>query len=173
MIPERYRHSNYMDLPETIRQKFESMRETRRGMYIHGGVGTGKTHTMYALIRHVFGNPIVWNTTELMHEIKVDFDRPYGEKANPESEILRSRKLLFLDDMGAEKMSEFVAEKFYLIINDRYEKNIPIIVTSNLSIAELADRVGDRIASRIVEMCDVIELSGKDRRMDKSSKTKL
>ena len=62
-----------------------------------------------------------------------------------------------MDDLGAEKVSEFVQDRFYLIINQRYEGCKPMIVTTNLSENELRNRLGDRIISRFFEMCDVVK----------------
>ena len=73
--------------------------------------------------------------------------------------------LLFLDDLGAENATDFVRDTLYLIINRRYEGKLPVIITSNLDLGELSDSVGDRIASRIAGMCDMVELEGGDRRL--------
>jgi DNA replication protein DnaC len=176
MIPTRYQDAEYESVPQDIRDRFEKIRETRRGMYIHGPVGTGKTHIAYALKKHwdeKGGKSIFWNTTELLRSIKNDFDKKLYDRDREEERIMGSRGLLFLDDIGSEKITDFVAETFYLIINHRYQENLPIIFTSNLPIADLADRVGDRTASRIVEMCDVIELVGEDRRMESVQKVQV
>lgn len=176
MIPEKYKDSKYEDVPQEIRDRFEKIRETRRGLYIHGPVGTGKTHIAYALNKHwdeKGGKVIFWNTTKLLRSIKNDFDKKFYDKDREEEKIMSSRALLFLDDMGAEKITEFAAETFYLIVNHRYQEKVPVIFTSNLPIADLADRIGDRTASRIVEMCDVVELIGEDRRMESINKIEI
>jgi len=176
MIPERYQNAQFESVPQDIRERFEKIRETRRGMYIHGPVGTGKTHIAYALKKHwdeQGRRAIFWNTTELLRSIKNDFDKKLYDRDREEERIMDSRGLLFLDDIGSEKITDFVAETFYLIINHRYQEKLPIIFTSNLPIADLADRIGDRTASRIVEMCDVIELIGEDRRMESVQKAQV
>lgn len=177
MIPERYKDAKYEDVPKEIRERFEKIHETRKGMYVHGSVGSGKTHISYSLKKFwdskASKGAIFWNTAELMREIKMDFDRPAIDKTRAEEKIMRFTGLLFIDDIGSEKMTDFVAETFYMIINHRYEKRLPIIFTSNLPIGDLAERIGDRTTSRIVEMCDVIELSGSDRRMEKATKIKV
>jgi hypothetical protein len=72
---------------------------------------------------------------------------------------------LILDDIGTEKPSEWAQQNIFLIIDRRYETLRQTIFTSNLSLDELSERLGDRITSRIAEMCKVIELKGKDRRI--------
>lgn len=173
-IPPRYEKANYLDVPGSIREKFEEIPKTRKGMYIHGRVGCGKTHVAYSLIKRLgqedgMGgtryNARFWNMTELIHAIKRDFDLSPSEKYHHEDDLMGYQGILFLDDLGAEKPTEFVAETIYLIINKRYNDMKPTIITSNFALEDLSDRVGERIASRIGEMCEIFELDGKDRRL--------
>ena len=73
-------------------------------------------------------------------------------------------ELLFIDDLGAAKATEFVEEATYRLINTRYNDMRPSIFTSNLALSELKDAIGDRIASRLAETCTRIVLDGPDRR---------
>lgn len=173
-IPARYEGVKYEEAPAEIRALFEKVRDTRRGLYIHGEVGTGKTHIAYALasnsmeangVRSTFRN-----VTEFLRDIRADYDRHTIDKERPEETLLEWRGLLFLDDIGAEKVTDWVAETLYLIVNSRYNDRLPIIMTSNLPVAELAERIGERTASRIVESCDIVELKGSDRRLTNPEK---
>jgi len=168
-VPARYEKAKYEDVQENIRGMFEKMRETRKGMYIYGGAGTGKTHTAYALYQNTFDKIGVyrrfWNVTELLRDIRQDMDRDRYEKRRTEDDLMEFRGVLFLDDFGAEKMTDWVLETFYLIINKRYENMLPTIFTSNFTIKELAERIGDRITSRLVETCDIVPMEGADRRL--------
>jgi DNA replication protein DnaC len=146
------------------------MGTTRKGIYLHGAVGTGKTHAAWA-IKKKYDKPDegriakFWNVTEFLREVRADFDRTPEDKTRPERALMAHRGLVILDDIGAEKPTDFVAETLYVVINRRYEDMLPTIFTSNLDIRELALRIGDRSASRIVEMCEVVKLIGKDRRL--------
>jgi DNA replication protein DnaC len=73
-------------------------------------------------------------------------------------------RLLMLDDLGAAKSSEWTEEINFRLINHRYENQLPTILTSNVLPGELMNRVGDRVASRLVEMCDRVVIKGSDRR---------
>lgn len=168
--PYRYQNTKWEDVPEKLRKALEVIRETRRGMYIHGSVGTGKTHAAYAMAEHAQSemklSVMFWNVTELLAEMRADFDRTQYDKHHVEERLMDFRGVLFLDDIGAEKMTEWVAEQFYRVVNKRYEEALPTIFTSNLPVFELGDRLGDRTASRIVEMCDIYPLNGADRRIE-------
>lgn len=168
-VPARYEKAKYEDVPENIRGMFEKMRETRKGMYIYGGAGTGKTHTAYALYRSTYDKIGVyarfWNTAELLRDIRLDMDRDAYSKHRTEDDLMEFKGVLFLDDIGAEKLSDWVLETFYLLINKRYENMLPTIYTSNFSMKELAERIGDRFASRLMETCDIVPMVGEDRRV--------
>ena len=82
--------------------------------------------------------------------------------------------LLVLDDLGAEKTSEWVEETLNLIVNTRYNERRATIFTSNYpdlppdiepEVVSLHDRIGFRMRSRLHEMCDFLDLEGADYRM--------
>ncbi len=174
MIPKRYENAKWEDIPEPIKKAFEKMTSGGKGIYLHGGVGTGKTHICWAIKKH-YDQPeryrylILRNVVDIMKEIRDDFDRHVSEKHYIESDLTdhKEQRILILDDIGAEKATEFVSETLYRIINHRYIHMLPTIFTSNYNIQELAERIGERSASRIVEMCEIIQLTGGDRRIEK------
>lgn len=160
-----------------------------RSLYITGGVGKGKTYLMASLIRNRLeriippeefdtslirtsilkrtSNRIKFkNTTELLEEIKSSYS---SQSPLKEQEIMneytRDLDWLFLDDIGTEKTTEWVNQKFYQIINTIYSsQGINIVVSSNLSLSQLSAKIDERISSRLLEICTVIEVEGKDRR---------
>ncbi len=176
----RYEGVKWEDVPKKLQAYVLKIRESRRGLYIHGSVGSGKTHIMYAIGKHIeeapsFGGLRVraYNCTDLLRDIRNDFSSvdPYSKKHILES-LLEFKGLLMIDDIGSEKLSDWVLETFYSIVNKRYEEVLPTIFTSNLPLSELAERIGDRTVSRMVESCDVFEVSGEDRRLKKHNKIK-
>ena len=100
----------------------------------------------------------LYNDIETLQEI---WGKDVIQINNPDN-----KSLLILDDIGVERVSDFVLETLYRVINYRYVNMLPTIFTSNLNIQELADKIGDRSVSRIVEMCGVVELTGSDRRLN-------
>lgn len=182
-VPLRYQDASIDDVPQEIRDKISAIRETRRGLYIHGPVGTGKTHIAYAIAKEVFKTVrkntdgvavsqsvelgTFVNASELFAEMRRDMDKDWTNKTEPLEKLMETRKIIIIDDIGAEKPSEWVSEQFYLLLNHRYNEILPTIFTSNLSLPQLEERLGDRTVSRIVGMCDVVKLGGEDRRMPK------
>ena len=72
--------------------------------------------------------------------------------------------LLHLDDLGAEKRTEWVLEQLYSIVNERWQDQRSLVVTTNATEGELKEQVGERIVSRLSEMCVTIPIMGNDLR---------
>ena len=75
--------------------------------------------------------------------------------------------LLIIDDLGIERSTEYAKEQVYAVIDERYKANLPLIITTNLTIGEIRnpDNVADaRIYSRVLEMCTPVQVGGGDRR---------
>jgi len=131
-----------------------------RGLLLRGCTGCGKTHIAVAiLIEAIRGGStgLYQNVTDMLDELR----RSYQRDADPSElgllEEISNVDLLVLDDLGAEAITDWVRDRLYLIINRRYESALATIITTNSSDAELAERVGPRIVSRLYEMCDPFE----------------
>lgn len=73
---------------------------------------------------------------------------------------------LCIDDMGAEKMTAFVQQITYYIINYREQEMLHTLITSNFSLGQIDEQVDTRVSSRISGMCKIIKLTGRDRRLE-------
>ena len=135
-----------------------------------GPTGTGKTHAMFGALRryvHAGGRRNV--TAVTMADLYAQL-RPSAQN-NSEEVLSRymNAELLALDDFGAAKGSEWVDEINYRLINHRYNNLLPTLVTSNVLPRDLRGMVGERVASRLREMCEQIVLLGNDRRQPRSA----
>ena len=147
----------------------EHVREGR-GLWFTGDVGTGKT----SLAMLVSGaaeqkgrSVAIYPVTRLLAEIKDTYERDTGSSYMSLFRKLCSVDLLHLDDLGAEKRTDWVLEQLYSIINERWQDQRAVVVTTNITdLDELREEIGLRTVSRLVEICgDPIPLMGPDLRL--------
>jgi DNA replication protein DnaC len=137
-----------------------NLREQMKGLLIIGTIGAGKSHVAVAILKDIIAKGytgLYYNIPELLRRLRETYD-PQSETV--ESDILEqttSCELLVLDDLGAELTSGWVRDRLYLIVNRRYEQGKPTIITTNCDLAELGERVGGRLTSRLCEMCQKFE----------------
>ncbi|MEV5430590.1 ATP-binding protein [Streptomyces sp. NPDC052701] len=174
-IPARYRRA-LADRPETTAWAEQIARSGRPGpggpgiaegpsLLIAGPTGTGKTHLAYGAIRTLLarGVRLRWEATTTA-DLYARLRPRAGHDTERDLRTLARSPLLFLDDLGAAKTSEWTEELTYRLINHRYEHMLPTLITTNLPTAELRTTLGDRVASRLAEMTDRVILTGPDRR---------
>lgn len=184
-VPLRYIEAKKGDIDAFTWDKTLPYRSgEKEGLFIHGKAGTGKTHVAVALIQarllKVKANHEIHESADvdkpdmvfismvdLLLEIKACFRE--GAEVSEEAVIDKYTNIPYLtiDDLGAEKTTDWVLQTLHTIIDRRYRNMQKTVITSNLTLEEIASKIGDRIASRIVGMCRVIELKGKDRRLGK------
>lgn len=149
---------NYVD-------NFKTMLKDGKGLLLYGTVGTGKTFAACEVANALIdkGYPVlVTNFARLTNTIQGMFD---GKQEYIDS--LNKFALLVIDDLGAERKSDFMQEMVYNIVDSRYRAGLPMIVTTNLSMAEIksTEQIGNaRIYDRVLERCFPVEVSGTSRR---------
>jgi DNA replication protein DnaC len=171
-----YKNEKFLHAVDTARRFATHFPVVDKGLFLDGPPGIGKTHIAVAVLKQVVrtkgARGLFYDTRELLRVIRSTFN-PVTRTA--EMDILlpvMQADLLVLDDLGAEKTSEWVEETMNLIVNTRYNERRPTIFTSNYE--DLPDeegdpqslkaRVGFRIHSRLHEMCEFLEYEGPDYR---------
>lgn len=146
-------------------------KEITKGLYIHGGIGVGKSH-LAALAAWNWCSHNKTNKAEFINfpSLLFELQSNFNNKEEPgENEFIISSlietELLVLDDVGSEKISSWSKDMLYLLVNGRYEAMKPIIITTNLNPKELSKNVGERIVNRLCEMCEVVKITSEDRRI--------
>src|SRR5215470_663882 len=184
-IPKRYQHctlGNFTAYNESLHRAVQSATaftqafpSVERGLFFEGEPGVGKTHLAAAVLTQVVrttgARGLFYDVRELLKLIRSTYNSSIH---TTELEVLApvmKAELLVLDDLGAEKTSEWVEETMNLIVNTRYNERRTTIFTSNyLDIPDDTDpnsllfRIGFRMRSRLHEMCEFIEMDGADYR---------
>ena len=184
-IPKRYQHctlDNFLAYNESLeravaqaRRLTEAFPAASVGLFLEGQPGVGKTHLAVAVLKAIIertgGRGLFYDTRDLLRVIRSTYDPSIQ---TTELEVLRpvlQADLLVLDDLGAEKTSEWVDETMNLIVNERYSERRLTMFTSNY--ADIPDdtdpnallfRIGARMRSRLHEMCEFIVLDAADYR---------
>jgi DNA replication protein DnaC len=160
------------------------LEEKKQGFFIHSPAGYGKTYILQEVIEQQnqirairVNGEVVQKAGFRMHPVGELFDdlqlAMRQEKFYYDLDAIKKKPILFLDDLGAEKYSEFREEVLYKIIDYRYRNKLPVYITSNLSTSELAEKYSVRLVSRILEMCLIVELEGEDRRLQGKKSIKI
>jgi DNA replication protein DnaC len=156
--------------PETLAkakkyaENFPRFLERGHGLLLFGNVGTGKTYYAACIANDLIQKGYrvkMTNFPKLVARIQAD------KFSSDVVSSLGAYDLLIIDDLGVERSTPYMQEQVYAIIDERYRSKKPIIVTSNISAAELKnpnDINSQRIYGRIMEICLPIEFKGGDKR---------
>ena len=143
--------------------------DTGQGLWFFGDVGTGKTSLAMLVSKTAIeaGRSVaVYSVPRLLAEIKETYDRDSGDSYMQLFRRLCAVDLLHLDDLGAERSTEWVLEQLYSIVNERWQNQRSIVVTTNLGLDALREQLGSRTVSRLSETCgDPIPIMGPDLRV--------
>ena len=194
-IPQRYEHCGFSDYKTTnpslaaaklVVEKWAAEYPLdRTGLLLVGPRGLGKTHLSVAALKELAGKGVhclFCDYRELLKEIQNSYN-PSSQSS--ELELLRpvfETEVVVLDDLGAQKPTEWVWDTVSFILNSRYNSKKSTIITTNFldgpSAGEegiegprraareetLGDRIGERMRSRLFEMCRLVQLHGRDYR---------
>jgi DNA replication protein DnaC len=180
VIPRRYRDAAFDRPPVTdidprivsatrrFADRIDDRLDAGRGLWLMGPVGTGKT-TLAMLVSKAAlkaGRSVaIFSLPRLLNEIR---DTYRAERSHIELlDRLTAVDLLHIDDIGAERVNDWVLEELYSIVNARYEDQRSMVITTNILHREaLCEQITERTVSRLTEMCDELPLLGHDHRMD-------
>lgn len=140
--------------------------KTGMGMIFWGNVGRGKTFMAACIANQLIENNVPVMMTSFAKIVDDIFS--IQDKAAYFKEFNRY-KLLIIDDLGAERQTDYAMEQVYKVIDDRYKNNLPMIITTNLTINELkAPKKVEysRIYDRILEKCVPVSFTGKNYRQE-------
>ncbi|MGI8427887.1 MAG: ATP-binding protein [Solirubrobacteraceae bacterium] len=180
VIPKRYRDAAFDRPPVTeiepqivaatrrFVDRIDEKLDAGRGLWFMGPVGTGKTTLAMLVAKAALkeGRSVaIYSLPRLLNEIR---DTHRAERSHVALlDRLTAVDLLHIDDVGAERSTDWVLEELYSIVNARYEDERAMVITTNILDREaLCEQITERTVSRLTEMCDELPLLGHDRRMD-------
>jgi DNA replication protein DnaC len=180
VIPRRYRDAAFDRYPVTEMEQhvvsatrrfasnIDKHLDAGRGLWFMGPVGTGKTTLAMLVSKSAIeaGRSVaIYSLPRLLNEIR---DTHRAERSHVDLlDRLAAVDLLHIDDVGAERTTDWVLEELYSIVNARYEDQRSVVITTNITDRdELCDQITARTVSRLTEMCDELPLDGEDRRME-------
>lgn len=192
-IPKRYKDMTFDTFPDQSSAALEAVRDwvdsdrpvVQPGLFLYGSFGRGKTGLIVAALREIAWRGVLpmipaglirytrsgdargagayaWfvTATALLESL-----RPHDDDSQERMlEKYRAVDYLAIDDIGAERLTEWGVDRLFEIVNHRHSELLPMMVSSNLSPGELAKRInkqigdqsGDRIVERLIESCTVI-----------------
>ena len=182
-VPARYARCELSTFEHDMNTQREAYRRAIRfvdsfpavdkGLLLYGPHGVGKTHLAVGILKEVIrqkgARGHFFETRELLKLVRDTYNRGTDDTEMDVLAPVLHADLLVLDDLGAEKTSEWVQETLGLVVNTRYNARRETIFTSNLSDSpdntdpqSFIFQLGARTRSRLVEMCEWIRIEGAD-----------
>lgn len=159
------------NLAEKYVRRFDEMYEKKQGLLFWGTVGTGKSYTAACIANELLDQmiPVVMTSfVKILQNIQGNPDEEEKIMAG-----LNVAKLLIIDDLGAERSTDYALEKVYNIIDSRYLSGKPLILTTNMTLKEMQETQDiryKRIYDRIFEMCFPVRFAGSSWRVKVAAK---
>lgn len=140
---------------------FDQMLEKNQGLILWGDVGTGKSYAAACIANYLLANKIPVVMTSFVKILAaIQKDRDQEERIISK---LNRAKLVIFDDLGAERDTSFGIEKVYSVVDERYRKQLPMILTTNLTLDQMKTETDirfSRIYDRIFETCYPMQFTG-------------
>lgn len=161
-----------MDVAHRYVDNFPKMLESGKGLLLFGNVGSGKSYIAACIANALIDNGtpcMMTNFSRIVNQLSESFD---GRQRYIDN--LNRFDLLVIDDLAAERDTEYMWENVMNVIDSRYRAGLPLIVTTNLTLDDFrtpADIKRERVYSRLVEMCIPVKVAGKDRRGAKAAQS--
>lgn len=142
-----------------------------QGLYLLGPPGTGKTLLLCLAVKNLWRQGARDILFSPMVDVLADIRRSYsGNSDQSDFQILKkyqNKKVLVIDDIGKEHLTEWAKSQIFALINARYNSNRLTLVSTNEEPYELDERLGQPTVSRLMELCARVKVDGKDFRLNK------
>jgi DNA replication protein DnaC len=158
----RFADAHVEGQPMIARWILDTINGARDGLVIRGAVGVGKTYAAVAAYRACVAGGVLPAVAVSVPAL-LDGLRP-GREPVEDLHVCEEARLLLLDDLAAERVTDWTSETLYRLVDARYARRLPTIVTTNASGQQIRDGLGERVASRLNGLGRIVTLDGPDRR---------
>lgn len=185
-IPDRFSDASMSDLGYMEKPIMDALdavflppeKNETVGIIFSGSAGAGKTHAAYAVAKFLADlNPdmiaFMITYSQAMTTLKAEFaNNSYDEmgstwdRLNNESGMYEG--LLILDDVSAQKLTDFEVDKLMMILENRFNSYLPFLITTNVKPENFKEVFGPRLASRLLGYCEVVPFEDRDKRLENS-----
>lgn len=167
-------NQRYYNIAKKYVERFDEIKKANLGLLLYGPPGVGKTYLVFCIANALLKKmvPVIAiSSIGLLNRIRDSYSK-YGDAGEVEIiNNLKNASLLIIDDLGAENSKNWAKEKLYEIIDSRARDKKPLIITTNLDLEQLKEKLTSddgvhRTYDRIIEMCTPIQVLGKARRKE-------
>lgn len=160
---------NMHGVVKTCRDFIQNFDSEYKSLFFYGATGVGKTFLTNCIAKELIDKSysVIYVSSIRLFEILADntFNRTYNDGASELAGNLFDCDLLIIDDLGTELINTFTASSFFNCINERHIRRKPVIISTNLSLAELRANYSERVFSRITSNYTLLKIYGDDLRM--------
>lgn len=176
-IPARYKSKTLETFKADLDSRRLALRQVRRfveefdsspecpGLFLYGAPGTGKTHLAIGALKALIEkgkSGIFYNMVSLAQDFRKQASGEPDEDTVERLERVQDVDVLVLDDLGAGRLTDFVQEQIYSLVDHRYSENRCVIVTSNLGLRKLEEQITYPVLSRVRGMCFTVSTGDLD-----------
>ena len=160
---------NMHDVVKTCREYIDNFKTDYRNLYLYGATGVGKTFLTNCVAKELIedSNSVIYVSAIRLFEILANstFKKNGSDDGKDLADNILDCDLLIIDDLGTEMINNFTASALFNCINERHLRRKSVIISTNLSLAELRSKYSERVFSRITSNYTLLKIYGDDLRM--------
>lgn len=161
---------NMHEVVKTCRDYIDNFNNEYKSLYLYGATGVGKTFLTNCIAKELIDNShsVIYVSSIRLFEILANstFKRDMSASSSDLAENLLDCDLLIIDDLGTELINSFTASSLFNCINERHLRRKSVIISTNLSLAELRANYSERVFSRIMSNYTLLKIYGDDLRVN-------